>query len=240
MAELTQPTAPDMGTQGTAVPDMGTDEAQQGTQAQAQTVTVETLQAEIARLGKALKDAHKDSERNKRRKDELEAEEQKRQQESMSETDKLKVQRDEFQKAVEKAQADNERFKTELASQVLKNAVISKAAEMGFANPADAFALADLTSIENDNGKYKGIDEALAVLKGRLPMRVVGPQRPAPPPQLGAMNPPDADTPQESDEQRRARLMGTRSNFFDARAAVLKGGGVMMSPQNPKQQPVQQ
>jgi hypothetical protein len=93
----------------------------------------------------------------------------------------------------EKAKADQvlldaQKIVAESETKLLKAAFLLKAKDMGFENPADAFALANKTVAKKDDGEYDeaSIETALKPLIGRLPVKAQGdgkgtPKLPQPP-----------------------------------------------------------
>ena len=74
---------------------------------------------------------------------------------------------------VEKTLADAEKTLAQADEKLLKSAFLLKAKDMGFENPADAFALAEKTVTKKDDGEYDeaSIEAALKPLIGRLPIK---------------------------------------------------------------------
>jgi len=155
----------------------------------------------------------------------LEAEEQKRKEAAMSEHEKILAELERHKLAAQEAQAETERISAESASQALKTAVLLKASEMGFEHPEDAYALADLASIETDDkGKYSNLEEVLEPIKARLPVRSTKSTIP----KLGPTNPGAGGTQAETDAQKRARLFGSPTDVFDPVVMRQKGGGAFI------------
>jgi len=201
-----------------------------------QTETAESLKAELARVEKALKDANRKAAADRNRLAELEKTETERQKAQMTEEEKRTARLSELEKLAAEAQRDKERALADAASLRIRASIVAAAAMKGFMDPEDAFHLADLSNVTlKDDGKVDGIEEALTALAKAKPYMLRQPGKPIP--QIQPMNPAGATEPSETPEQRRARLSGGRSSFLDPNAARLTGGGVMMSPDNPKQQP---
>jgi hypothetical protein len=131
-----------------------------------QTPTVAELQAELEKAQAALKAANSESAGRRRKLKELEDAEEARQVEAMSEAEKL-------QKAATDATAEVEQLRQDYQLLQMRSAVLTAAAEMGFANAEDAFALMDMSTVEITDGKVKGYQAALKKLaeSGRLPMK---------------------------------------------------------------------
>jgi len=154
-------------------------------------VTTDALQAEVARLNRIVQMAKSEAHERRKRLEDLEKAETERAQATLTETEKLKAQLAEIAK-------ERESIAAELHLARVKSAVVSKANELGFASPEDAYTLIDLSAIEvNEDGKVTGYEKALEALakSGRLPMKTAAAQAPGTPPRrtgvaAGATPPP--------------------------------------------------
>ena len=89
----------------------------------------------------------------------------------MTELEKAQAQIAEAQAAAAKATTEAEAIKVQAAEAMLRAAVISKAG--AFNDPMDAWSFIDRSKIEaNEDGTYKGVDEALAALAEAKPYLV--------------------------------------------------------------------
>ncbi len=89
----------------------------------------------------------------------------------MSELEQAQAQIAEAQSQAAKATTDAEAIKAKAGEALLKAAIISKAGQ--FNDPMDAWSFVDRTKIEaQEDGTYKGIDEALKVLTEAKPYLV--------------------------------------------------------------------
>lgn len=196
------------------------------------TVTVEDLQAQIAKMEKALKDANKEAATKRKRLDELEQAEQERAKASMSEMDRLKAQIAENQKFLADAKAAQEKAQAEATQARIKSAVVSVAATMGFQDPEDAYALIDRQAVTVDGDKISGVSESLAALAKRKPymLKSTSPR----PPQVNATNPGEQAQEGMTDEQIRATVFGGGpTDLFTAKGAKRQGGGVVWTTKQP-------
>lgn len=131
------------------------------------------FKAQYGNLEKALdaeRKQSKDAKGNAKKLAEYEAAEQKRAEEQLSKEQLLEKQNAEF-----KAQA--EKIGVEAEAKLLKAAFLLKAKDLGFENPADAFALADKTVVKKlESGDFDeaSIEIALKPLIGRLPVKQQG------------------------------------------------------------------
>lgn len=107
--------------------------------------------------------SNKEAAKALKRLEELEAEEQKRKEAEMSEIEKA-------QKLAEDAQKARDAALLQLTTEREKNAIISEATRMGFADPEDAYNLLDRSQIETgEDGKVSGVDETLKKLSEAKP-----------------------------------------------------------------------
>lgn len=164
MSEQVETTQPAAGTAG-----------DQQAQQPPKTETVEELKAQIARLEAAVKDANKEEAKRRKRLEELEKAEQERQAAQMSETDKLQKKLAELERRAAEMAAENQRI-------MVRNAIELAAAEMGFHKPAEAYALADLSTVTVDGDQVKGVKEALEALAKSSPHLLKSQQQAAPVP----------------------------------------------------------
>ena len=76
--------------------------------------------------------------------------------------------------AAEKATLDAQ---SRVTDTLIRAAFIEAASKAGFANPSDAYSLADRSGVNvKDDGEIEGVDKAIKALEGRLPLA----QKPAP------------------------------------------------------------
>lgn len=126
-------------------------------------LTPEQIQTELERTRLALKAANQ------------EAASRRKKLEAFEEAEKKKA--DAEKSELEKAQAKAAQLEKDLANQreasqkqTIRHTVEMAAAKMEFYDPADAVALADLSGVEiDDDGKVKGVDEALKALAKAKP-----------------------------------------------------------------------
>jgi len=156
--------------ENTAVPTPGETPAQTAAQTAAPatggTVTVESLQAQIAELTRHQKELNNENAERRRKLDAYEKAEDERKQAAMSELEK---ERDRAQKA---EQARDEALRV-ANDRVIRASVIAEAAKHGVTHPEDAYALLNLTGIAvKDDGNVEGVAEAVKAIveAGRLPM----------------------------------------------------------------------
>jgi hypothetical protein len=188
--------------------------------------TVEELRAEVARMAKALKEANKEDATRRKKLADFEKAEQERAQATMSEMDKLKAQLAERDKAVADAKAAQERAQVEAEHTKIKATIMAQAAQLGFNDAEDAYALIDLAAVTVDEDKINGVQEALAALAKRKPymLKASTPR----PPQVSPTNPGQQASDGMTDEQIRATVFGGGpTNLFTAAGAKNKGGGVV-------------
>lgn len=83
----------------------------------------------------------------------------------LSESEKLQVE-------IKALKTDHEKLQSSLNAERVRTAVLAKAVELGFATPADAYSLIDLSRVETTDGKVSGFAESLEALakSGRLTM----------------------------------------------------------------------
>lgn len=86
------------------------------------------------------------------------------------------------QAALQKLQERNKTLAAANRAQMIQSAVVVAATTLGFRNPADAHALADLSAVEiTDDGKVVGVEDALkALLEGREYLKAEAAPPPAP------------------------------------------------------------
>lgn len=96
----------------------------------------------------------------------LEDKQAKKEQESLSEAEKLQAEIKQGKKA-------HEALKAELDAERIRTAVIGAAIELEFASPDDAFSLIDRNEIKIEDGKVVGFEKSLKALaeSGRLAMK---------------------------------------------------------------------
>lgn len=167
------------------------------------------LEAELEKTRKALKDANKEAADRRKRLEELEAAEKKRQEDAMSETEKLNARLQEL----EKANAEKERLLKEKERQELQRKV-AKAVGLpdGFAERLRGETEEELTA------------DATSVLE--LMPKQEAEKKPAP--KLDPTNP-SGGQKTETSVQKKARILGTRGNVWDGANAAERGGGVVIT-----------
>jgi len=151
--------------ENTAVPTPGETPAPTAAPATGSTVTVESLQAQIAELTRHQKELNNENAERRRKLDAYEKAEDERKQAAMSELEK---ERDRAQKA---EQARDEALRV-ANDRVIRASVIAEAAKHGVTHPEDAYALLNLTGIAvKDDGNVEGVAEAVKAIveAGRLP-----------------------------------------------------------------------
>lgn len=85
--------------------------------------------------------------------------------------DKNKTDMEKLTEQLEQLRGERDRALQDMQDQRLRSAFISEASKLGFANPADAYALADKSGVEiTKDGQVKGVDKAVKALEGRLPL----------------------------------------------------------------------
>jgi len=191
-------------------------------------VTVEELQAQIARMEKALKDANKGDADKRKRLAELEKLEQERQQATLSETEKLKAQIAERDKKLADEQAAREKAQADAQQTRIKSAIMAQASALGFHDAEDAYNLIDLAAVTvaADSDKVTGIKEALAALAKSKPymLKASSPR----PPQVSPTNPGGDASGGMTDDQLRVMIFGTTNRRgFTRQEAEKHGGGVV-------------
>lgn len=128
-----------------------------------ETLTAEQALAELAATRLALKKANAEAAANRVKAKKLEDQEAARAAAEMSDLEKA-------QKAAADAQATLERYQQQAQADKIRHAVEMAASKLNFHDPADAHALADLTTIAvGDDGKVSGAEEALKALAKAKP-----------------------------------------------------------------------
>lgn len=126
----------------------------------------EDPKVELERVRSALKAANKESADRRKRLEQLEAAEAERTTAAMTETDRLKAEKEAADK---RADAAEERAKQTL----IRAAFVSEAAKAGAAYPEDVYRLADLAGVDvQEDGTVAGVAVAVKSLvdAGRIPM----------------------------------------------------------------------
>jgi len=125
--------------------------------------TVAGLQAVLGRVQAALKKANREAASRRKKLDKFEAEEETRRKADLSELEKA-------QEDLAAAKAERERLATVMERDRIRYAVEMAAAGLEFQSPADAFNLADLSSVEvTEDGEVTGVAEALKALAKEKP-----------------------------------------------------------------------
>lgn len=153
---------------------------------------------------------------------------------NLSEAEKLQKQLDDARQAIARAeQARLDALET-VKTSTIRAAVVSKAAELNFENPEDAYSLLDKTGLSiSDAGQVEGVETALKSL-AETKKYLIKQQQGRP---LEPFNPVGSGQQlQESDAARRARIYGSGGSMFDTGWAEQHGGGVVW----PKGEPTDQ
>lgn len=144
---------------------------------------------------------------------------------NLTEAEKLQKQLDDARQAIARAeQARLDALET-VKTSTIRAAVVSKAAELNFENPEDAYSLLDKTGLSiSDAGQVEGVETALKSLAEQKKYLIKQQQgRP-----LEPFNPAGSGQQlQESDAARRARIYGSGGSMFDTGWAEQHGGGVV-------------
>jgi multidrug efflux pump subunit AcrA (membrane-fusion protein) len=183
---------------------------------------VEDVLAELDQTRTALKAANRESADRRKRLEELEKKEQERASAELSELDKAK-------KAAADAVTRAEQAEAKAAETALRATVVSVAAQKGFIDPLDAYALMDRKDLDPTDDKDVATRlDVLAKAKPHLvsKTRVVAPG-------INPTNPNEPEPHKETDEERRARLYSGGGSFLSPDAARKQGGGVIF-PETPK------
>lgn len=123
-----------------------------------ETPTVEALQAELAETRKSLKAANREAQERRLKLQEVEDAEKKRKEQEQTEAQKAQARADEAERKLSEALATQQK-------RTIRHAVELAAGKMNFHDPADAYALADLTDVQiGDDDKVSGVEEALKAL----------------------------------------------------------------------------
>lgn len=145
----------------------------------------------------------------------------------LSEQEKLQKKLETLEKKAAEAEAkalEKERMAQEI---LIRSAILSEAAKLGFADPEDAYLLLGTKPALGEDGQPVGVAEAVAALAEKRPYLLrqgTNQQRiPAEP-----FNPSGPSGPlKETDEQRRQRLYNKSGQVFDTAEAIKRGGGVV-------------
>ena len=144
---------PQAGTAEEEQPQVGTDEA----------VAQEEPQLDPEQLKAELRRARKEAAKYRTRLRELEQAEKERRRAEMSELERLK-------EDLTEAQARLAELELELTQTKLRQAVVSEAARLGFADPDDAWQLLDVAAIEvDDDGRPANVSKLLRKLAAQKP-----------------------------------------------------------------------
>ena len=189
-------------------------------------LTAAELALQLADMRKALKDANRESADRRKKLEAFEAAEAERKTAEMTETQKLQARLDklEAEKTQTVAQANERIITAELKAQ---------AAAQGFTDLDYAVFKVRAKVTLTEAGDVEGAEDALKELAKASPALV----KKAGAAPLNPGNPANGQTG-ETLAQQRARVYGSgASNLFDVKTAYEQGGGVIMDPQSPKQQP---
>ena len=178
------------------------------------TFTQTELNQLIAERLKRERDKHADYDQLKAAADEL----AKIKESQLSETEKLTRKLAELEAA--KSQAEARARET-----LIRSAVISEAAKLGFNDPEDAYHLINVSTLSiTDDGTVSGVTEAVKVLAEQRKYLIKSTN-----PALASFNPAGAGAGVgETDAQKRARIYGGGGSMFDAGRAAERGGGVIV------------
>ena len=114
---------------------------------------------------KSEREKSKEAEKQLKRLVELEEAEAKRKGEQLTEKEKLEKALAEKDDVIAQAQAKLDQAQTEMVEIRIRNAITLEASKQGFADPDDAYTLADTSGVEiNDEGMIEGVKEALEAL----------------------------------------------------------------------------
>jgi hypothetical protein len=135
--------------------------------------TIEELQKKIDELARHATNKEEEAARVQKKIESLELAEKKRLEAQLTKEQLAERQKAEEKAKIEKSLADAEKLVEAADAKLLKAAFLLKAKDMGFENPADAFALADKTVKKKEDGEYDeaSIEAALKPLIGRLPIK---------------------------------------------------------------------
>jgi len=180
----------------------GAEKAQ--TPAIGETPVVETGN-EVEQLRAALKKANAEAAERRHKLTQYEEAERKRAEAEMSEAEKAS-------KRLAEAQARADELENRMRGVLVRHAVEMAAATMRFHDPADAFALADLSNVKNDeDGNVEGVTDALKALAKSKPHLIRGAEPPA---NLNAQARSNAATGMSDDEIRMfAARFGVRPEY---------------------------
>lgn len=196
-----------------AMPEMGTDPAQEASPQVQDTGDQQDASAEA----QALKDARAEAAKYRKRLRELEAQQQAAQEAELSETERQAKRLADMEQALNQQQAHTRQL-------ALESAVAMRANALGIVDAEVAVALLDPDTLDFDESGRpdpQTLDAALKHLIKQKPYlkQPVAPSSPA--------NPARTEPVGETDAQRRARLFGGGGGMFDPDAAKRMGGGVV-------------
>jgi len=186
-----------------------TPEESQGGETQAGQTDV---QGELEQLRVALKKANSEAAERRHKLQEYEEAERKRQEAELSEVEKLR-------KRLDESAAEREHLTSALNETRIRHAIEMTAAKMRFHDPADAYALSDLTGVDIDeDGAVSGVEDALKALAKAKPHLIRSAEPAA---NLNAQNRTNgAASMSEDDAQRIAAIYGVRPEYV--KSAVKK------------------
>jgi len=163
-----------------------------------------SLQGRLDRMEVALRKANAEAAERRIKLQEFEETERKRQEAELSETERLK-------KQLAEAKAAQEQLVVNMRETQTRAAVERMAATMRFHDPADAYALADLSTVTvGEDGKIEGIDTALKTLAKAKP-HLIRQEQPA---NLNAQNRTNgAAAMSDEDAERLAATYGVRPDL---------------------------
>jgi len=128
--------------------------------------TVDQIKAELERVNRALVMAKSEAGDSRKKLETIEAEKEKRDKATLSDTEKL-------QKEMSEMKTKSDAFQAELKEERIRVAIITEAMALGFENPAHAFALVDKSEVEITDGTVSGFEKSLKALaeSGSLAMK---------------------------------------------------------------------
>ena len=132
-------------------------------------MTPEELIKEVEGAREQIKKVNSESAGRRKKLEALETEKKNLEKETLSESEKLQVEMEALKK-------DHKDLQSNLDAERIRTAVLTKAAELNFATPEDAYSLIDLTAVEITDGKVSGFEESLKALakSARLTMTTEG------------------------------------------------------------------
>ena len=182
---------------------------------------LEQLKAEQARTAKALKEANSEAAERRKKLEAYEAAEQKRKEAELSELELAQKKAEEADRKLAEMLAASQRM-------AIESALIAEAAKLNFADPSDVVALLSASVEIDEDGKPKGVPEAVKALSEAKPYMLKQPTKQKAP-QPGTTNPDGSEVKQgETYAQKRLRILGgPRADVFTNEFVEQHGGGVL-------------